>query len=295
MKRNNNLARYFAVAAGIAALCGTSAFAETRHRDETRGDNNRSTHVERSTGEHGSSNRDHANTQPQSPNNFNRDRVNNERSSNWNRENRENRDNRNFEQRNFDRNRVESNAYRDHGRTESYRGPRIESHRNYGNYERGGRSGYFYHGRLERYEPWRGGFRIWLGGAPYPFWVPEAYFRSHGFRVGISIGLGGFYNPLGYYDYDPYYYDSPYYGSTVSSGDLRGVVENVDWRRGTLVLRDDVSGNFVTVQMRGRDRMLDSLRQGDYVVLQGDWVRGGLFEAYRADLLDGRDYRDGRY
>jgi len=284
VKRNNNLARYFAVAAGIAALCGTSAFAETRHHDETRGDHNRSTHVERSD-------RGGSHEQQRSNENWNRDRVNTERNgSNWNHENRDNR--------NFDRNRVESNAYRDHGRVESYRAPRVESYRGsrYGNYTRGGRSGYFYHGRLERYEPWHGGFRIWLGGAPYPFWVPEAYFRSHGFRVGISIGLGGFYNPLGYYDYDPYYnYNDGYYGSTVTSGDLRGVVESVDWRRGNLVLRDDVSGNFVTVQMRGRDRMLDSLRQGDYVVLQGDWVRGGIFEAYRADLLDGRDYRDGRY
>ena len=303
MKRNNNLARYFAVAAGIAALCGTSAFAETRHHDETRGDNNRSSHVERSDrgdhGDHSSRNRDHANTEPQ--NNWNRDRVNNERSSNWNRESRDNRDTRNFDRenrnfnrdnrsfdrdnRNFDRGRVESNSFRDHGRVESFR-----------SYNRGGRSGYFYRGRIERYEPWHGGFRIWLGGVPYPYFVPEAYFRLHGFRVGLTIGLGGFYNPLGYYDYDPYYnYNDGYYGSTVTAGDVRGVVESVDWRRGTLVLRDDVSGNFVNVQMRGRDRMLDSLRTGDYVVLQGDWVRGGVFEAYRADLLDGRDYRDGRY
>jgi len=301
VKRNKNLARYFAVAAGIAALCGTSAFAETRHRDETRGDQNRSSHVERSD-------RGGSHEQQRSNENFNRDRVNTERnSSNWNRDNRNfdrnhdsNNNNRGFDRNhdsnnsnrgfdrnhNFDRNRVESNTFRDHGRVESYRGG------HYGNYSRGGRSGYFYHGRLERYEPWHGGFRIWLGGAPYPFWVPEAYFRSHGFRVGISLGLGGFYNPLGYYDYDPYYnYNDGYYGSTVTSGDLRGVVESVDWRRGTLVIRDDVSGSFVNVQMRGRDRMLDSLRQGDYVVLQGDWVRGGIFEAYRADLLDGRDSR----
>jgi len=305
VKRNKNLARYFAVAAGIAALCGTSAFAETRHHDGTRSDDgNRGSHVERSD-RSGSSNHERSGSQPssnwnrdrvnteRSGSNWNRDRVNTERSgSNWNRDrvnterkgsnwNRDNRDNRNF-----DRNRGESNGYRDHGRVESYRSG--------SSYNRGGRSGYFYRGRLERYEPWHGGFRIWLGGAPYPFWVPEAYFRSHGFRVGISIGLGGFYNPLGYYDYDPYYYDGPYYndgyyGSTVTSGDIRGVVESVDWRRGTLVIRDDVSGNFVTAQMRGRDRMLDSLRQGDYVDLQGDWVRGGIFEAYRADLIDGRD------
>ena len=68
------------------------------------------------------------------------------------------------------------------------------------------------------------------------------------------------------------------------------MVESVDYRRGTIVLRDDISGNFVTTVMRGRDRVLDSLRPGDYVVLSGDWVRGGVFEAYRADLLnDGRD------
>src|ERR1051326_1696605 len=88
VKRNKNLARYFAVAAGIAALCGTSAFAETRHRDETRGDHNRSTHVERSD-------RGGSHEQQRSNENWNRDRVNTERNgSNWNHENR---DNRNFD------------------------------------------------------------------------------------------------------------------------------------------------------------------------------------------------------
>jgi hypothetical protein len=216
-------------------------------------------------------NRDRVNTEQRNAN-WNRDRVNTEqRNSNWSRDNA-----------NFNRGRIDS-SFRNGGRVDSFRG----------------RTPSYYNGRIDRFERWNGGFRVYLGGAPYPFFVPEAYFRSHGFRVGLSLRLGGFYNPLGYYDYyDPYTYGAaygaygPYYGSTVTSGDLRGVVESVDYRRGTLVLRDDISGNFVTTQMRGSDRMLDSLRPGDYVELQGDWVRGGIFEAYRADLLDNRDRGD---
>jgi hypothetical protein len=283
VKNSNKLASQLAVAAAVAALMGTSAFADSRHHDETRGDS-RGGRVERQDRGDRGGNRGGDRQQTESRS-----------SRNWDRGSRSN-DNRTFDrgrtnesfnrERTFDRGRVEN--FRDNNRSfRDNRGFRGDSFR------RGSPS--FFNGRIERFEPWNGGFRIYLGGAPYPFFVPEAYFRSHGLRIGLSLRLGGYYNPLGYYDYyDGPYYDGAYYGSALAtSGDLRGVVESVDYRRGTIVLRDDISGNFVTTVMRGRDRVLDSLRPGDYVVLSGDWVRGGVFEAYRADLLN--DGRDGGY
>ena len=296
MRLNNNLATKLAVVAAAAALCGTSAIAETRHHDETRGDNrDRGGRVERSQrgGDHSRSERQPAEQQrsfdrqnqrqveqrqveQRSSQNWNRERDNT-RSQNWNRE----RDNsRGVTAESYNRGRG-GNYFRDQGRAiNSYHG-------NYGN-----RTPYYYNGRITRYEPWNGGFRVWLGGAPYPFFVPEVFWRSRGLRIGLSIRLGGYYNPLGYYDYydDPYYYGG---GTPVARGDIRGVVESVDYRRGTLVVRDDYSGEFVTAVMRGRDRTFDELRPGDYIELGGDWVRG-TFEAYRADLLNNRDY-DRRY
>ena len=291
------------MAAAVAALMGTSAFADSRHHDETRGDNR--------GGDRGS-----ARQQPveRSTQNWDRGRSNDSRSSDRGRSN-DNRgfdrgrsnDNRGFDRSNADRNResnsrgnVTENRNRDRGRSENFYRDNNRSFRGNGSFrnDRRGAPSY-YNGRIDRFERWNGGFRVYLGGAPFPFFVPEAYFRSHGLRIGLSLRLGGYYNPLGYYDYydGPYYdgaYDGAYYGSgPVASGDLRGVVESVDYRRGTIVLRDDISGNFVTSVMRGRDRVLDSLRPGDYVVLAGDWVRGGVFEAYRADLLN--DNRDNGY
>jgi len=292
VKNSNKLASQLAVAAAVAALMGTSAFADSRHHDETRGDN-RGGRVERQDrGDRGGNrggDRQQRQVEQRSNQNWDRgSRSNDNRGFDRGRSN-DNRSNQNWDRgrsndsRSFDRGRSE-NFYRDNNRP--FRGN--GSFRN-DSFRRGSPS--FFNGRIERFERWNGGFRIYLGGAPYPFFVPEAYFRSHGLRIGLSLRLGGYYNPLGYYDYyDGPYYDGAYYGSALAtSGDLRGVVESVDYRRGTIVLRDDISGNFVTTVMRGRDRVLDSLRPGDYVVLSGDWVRGGVFEAYRADLLNDGD------
>lgn len=292
MKENNNLARHLAVAAAIAALCGTSAFADVRHREETArgGSSDRGARVERSNRDNGVAQRqveqqretrtqnwDRNRSQQQTFDRNNRDNRDN-RSSNWNRnESRSTRSN--------DWNRGNNNRSNDWNRGNNNRNNNWN--RNNNNYYRGGRSPYFYNGRISRYERWNGGFRVYIGGAPYPFFVPEAYFISHGWRAGLSIRIGGYYNPLGYYDY----YDGPYYDNSVATaGALRGVVESVDYRRGTVVVRDDISGDFVSTVMRGRDRTFDTLRPGDYIELRGDWVRG-VFEAYQADLLGDRYYR----
>jgi len=296
MRTKKHLAKQFAVVAAVAALCGTSAFAETRHRDETNGGHERS-HVERNDRNRESRGDDRGARQQQpapvqseqlrsggsrESHDWNRGSNNNQRSNNNSRD--WNRDRVNVEQR--------SNGSRDWNRGSNNS---RDWNRGHNDSYRGGHAPSFYNGRINRFERWNNGFRVYIGGAPYPFFVPEAYFRSHGFRVGLSIRLGGYYNPLGYYDYydDPYYYGGGY-STPVARGDVRGVVESVDYRRGTLVVRDDASGEFITTLMRGRDRTFDALRPGDMVVLQGDWVRG-TFEAYRADLLDSRDYDRGRY
>jgi hypothetical protein len=180
----------------------------------------------------------------------------------------------------LERNRHSGGAYRDSSRGRS-------DHRSYGN-----RQHYFHHGRISRMHRYGGGYRVWIIGAPYPFFVPDAYYHRNRFRVGLTIRLGGYYNPLGYYDY----YDG--YGSydrrPHSSATLRGVVESVDDRRGTFVIRNEATGSFVTIGARDRRR---DVRPGDYVEVYGGWNRSGLFDAYDVDLLDDRDDRryDDRY
>lgn len=141
---------------------------------------------------------------------------------------------------------------------------------------RGGRKPYFAHGRVSRVSPYRNGYRVWVHGAPYPFFVPSAYYHRDRFRIGLVIALGGYYNDRGYYDY----YDAR------SAGELFGIVESVDYRRNTFVVRNEATGSFVTVVTR--DREADRLRAGDYVELYGGWTRSGLFEARDVDLVDYR-------
>ena len=77
---------------------------------------------------------------------------------------------------------------------------------------------------------------------------------------------------------------------------VRGVVERVDYRRGTLILRDDRNGRRVSVFMAGRNGGrrrgvdLNDLRRGDVVTLTGDLHRNGVFEAYRIESV-----RSGRW
>ncbi|HEX6179117.1 MAG TPA: hypothetical protein VF057_12210, partial [Thermoanaerobaculia bacterium] len=137
------------------------------------------------------------------------------------------------------------------------------------------RQAYYHHGRVSRYERHGNGYRVWLSGARFPFFVPLNHWHRDRFRIGLSIRLGGYYNPLGYYDY----YDGAY-----SRGALRGVVESVDYRRDTFVIRNEATGSYVTVLNSDRRR---DVRSGDYVEVVGDWSRAGVFRAYDVDLLDG--------
>lgn len=184
--------------------------------------------------------------------------------------------------RNGDRNRGDRNRGNDRNRggNDSYRNGSRDGHRGsdsrYRSDHRGNRQPYYAQGRVSRYHRHGNGYRVYIVGVPYPFFVPDAYWRHDRFRVGLSIRLGGYYNDLGYYDY--------YDGRGYSSGGIRGIVESVDYRRDTFVVRNEATGSFVTVVMR--DRRPDNVRAGDYVELYGDWTRSGVFQAYDVDRLD---------
>ena len=314
MNSRKNLAAQVAGAMAIAALVGTSAFAETRHLDATERDHGRqssddggSRHERRDRS--GSQNqtqerRDTNTTAPQTSqrsetrNNGTWNRSETRNNGTWNRN--ETRNNGSFDRsqsrneswnrndsrnnRSFDRSQADSyrNNNRSYDRSQSYRSNRPS-------FDNRGRRSDFVQGRINRFVHERGGYRVWIDGGRFPVWIPEARISLFPrLRVGLSIRFGGYYDPLGYLDAYDYYNDGYYGGGAYSSGLLRGIVETVDYRRGTLVLRDDVSGSFVTTLIR--DRRLETLRPGDYVEIAGDWTRAGVFEGLRLE-----DVRDGRY
>lgn len=318
MNNIKRLATSMTGAVAIAALVGTSAFAESRHSDAT--NDHREQRSERSHDRSssqsdvrrgGDSNRSQNNTY-----------RNNDRSRTQNDTYRNNDRGRTYAdtyRNNNDRGRTYgSNTYRNETRSRSndasrYNGAiQSDAYRNRGSFDRGtssyrnggtsyrnnrpafdsrGRRNYSIGGRINRFTHEHGGYRIWVDNGLYPIWIPEARIGLFPrLRVGLSLNFGGYYDPLGYVEaYD--YYDGAGYGgyeSTYSSGLLRGVVETVDYRRGTLVLRDETSGNFVTALIR--DRRLESLRPGDYAEISGDWTRNGVFEALRLENVDGGRY-----
>jgi hypothetical protein len=153
--------------------------------------------------------------------------------------------------------------------------------RNDGRYERrddrsNNRQPYYARGRVSRVAPHGNGYRVWVGRERYPFFVPSSHYHRDRFRIGVQINLGGYYNPAGYYDY----YDG---GRYASRNGLRGVVERVDHRRDSFVLRDRSTGRFVTVVSR---EPLRRMRRGDIVEVDGEWTRPGVFRAWDVDLLD---------
>jgi hypothetical protein len=332
MNSRKNLAAQVAGAIAIAALVGTSAFAETRHSDATDRDHGRQSGSDRGSRDRaarsgGSQNQtqERHDTNTTAPQTYQRDQARNngswQRDNNtrqrdesrnnnstwqrdqartnngtwnrnesrnngtWNRNETRNNGtwNRNESRNNGSFERSQADSYRNNNRSQSYRNNRPQ-------YDNRGRRSESLEGRISRYEHERGGYRIWVDGGRFPVWIPEARIGlfPH-LRVGLSLRFGGYYDPLGYLEAYDYYNDGYGYGSSAySSGLLRGVVETVDYRRGTLVLRDDVSGSFVTTLIR--DRRLETLRPGDYAEIAGDWTRAGVFEGLRLE-----DTRDGRY
>jgi hypothetical protein len=210
----------------------------------------------------------------------------NDNSSNngsWRNDSRSRESNRGSNDRYRDNNRNRSNdRYRDNGRYSD--NGRYRNNSSYRSSRYGNRDRYYYRGKVHRVYPYGGGYRVWLTGCQYPFFVPAAHYHRDRFRVGLFIGLGGYYNSRGYYDYYDDYADDRYYGVSASRGEIRGVVESVDYRRETFVVKNAATGSFVTIIMRDRGR--DPVRSGDYVELRGDWTRDGVFEAYSVDIVD---------
>lgn len=261
MKKNKQLAATVATVMAVAILSGTSAIAETRPEQETwrRGDARESVRREHSQADaRGDESRNDAQQEVrrEDARAARADRYDGSRAT--------------ADDRGYDRGRG-SNGNRG------------------GQYNRGGGAynnskAYHHNGRVTKYSKWNNGYRVWVAGAPYPYYVPLSHWHHNKFRVGAVINIGGYYNPAGYYDY----YDGYGYRST-SRGDLRGTVESVDYGRQTFVVRNEATGSFVTII--GRDRYDRDVRPGDYVQLSGAWTRSGLFEAYDVDLLDaGRRY-----
>jgi hypothetical protein len=263
MIKANKLARLFTGAVALSLLTGTSAFAETRHRDETRNsDWRRGQQTARNRADVSQTNRDNRSRTDLAQRNDNRsyDRSQSQRNDN----------------RSYDRSQSQRNDNRSYDRSQSQSYNRAPA-RNESRY---------FQGRVSRVERYNSGYRVWVGGGGYPFFISASRWASFPLRVGLNIRLGGYWDPVGYYNV----YDV---GPYATAGALRGIVESVDYRRGTVVLRDDVSGSFVTAVMRGNDPRLGDLRTGDYVTLTGAWNRNGLFDAYNvADLRNGGN---GRY
>ena len=242
MNKSKKLAALFSSTLLVSTMFAASAFADTRHRDETR---------DQSKEQSWRSTRNTTQTQRAVNSTRSQDRYEGQRTS---------------------------NSTQSHAR-----------------YNGQASSRYAYSGRVTRVESYHGGYRVWVGGAPYPFFFAAGAWGHWPLRVGLNISLGGYYNPAyGYYNvynYGPY--GNPYAYQT--SGDIHGLVQAVDYRRGTAVIRDDVSGAFITVVMRGNDPRLGSLRPGDYADLSGSWDRSGVFTAYNVtDLRSGNGGYDNR-
>jgi len=267
---NKQLTSRFAAAVAMTALVGASAFAESRPSNETR--IRRSESQVEVRGDRVERNRTSGG------------RIERDRSQD--RSHRNDRAQRRDSSRSRDNARYRNDRYRDSSRYRSNDRDRGSS-RYRGNGSSRYRQTFHHSGRVHRVYPYGGGYRVWLTGCQYPFYIPSAYYHRDRFRVGLTIALGGFYNSRGYYDYYDDYDDydrDRYYDVRTSRGELRGVVESVDYRRETFVVRNDATGSFVTVVHGDRGR--DPVRAGDYVELGGDWTRSGVFEAYRVEIVD---------
>lgn len=181
---------------------------------------------------------------------------------------------------------------RDRGRSESNRG----SYNN-GSYRENDRVNL--QGKITSFNREGNGYRMNLDRGP-AFFVPESYVRNRtrDLRVGISISLGGIFRRGAVYVDAVSWPDDGYgygrYGRGYDNDYLRGVVDRIDFRHGTVWLRDEGVGRVIEVSLR-RDRSgrlgLDDLRRGDFVELSGSWERGGLFVADRIESVrNGRRY-----
>jgi hypothetical protein len=280
MQKTKALTLQIAGTFALAMLVGTSAFAESRHLGGTRGGSSR-----------GSSGRG-SSSRPSFSSGFGRSasrgpsfgRSAPRGSSNYGRSTP-------YRGGNYGRSAPRGSS--NYGRSTPYRGG--------GNFYNNG-SRFYGRGRIERVVPYHGGYRVWLGGWGYPFYVPYSYWDPFRFRLGLFIGFNAFYDPLGYYNvygwpgygYPPVYSgtsnyrDDNSYDNSYDETVVRGTVESVDLHEGTVVLNDSQSRRTITALLPPRDNRVDEIRVGDYVEFSGGWTRRGQFDADRMDRIDPR-------
>jgi hypothetical protein len=147
-------------------------------------------------------------------------------------------------------------------------------------------------GKVSSFNRERDGYRVQLDRGQ-SFWVPQSKFgnRARDLRVGVSINLGGIFRGGSIYA-DAVSWPDEYgqydrgYGNSYDRGFVRGVIDRVDYRNGTVWLRDDASGRLITADVNGRS--LRNLRRGEYVELTGQWIRGGVFDVASIGSIRGR-------
>lgn len=294
MRLNRQLATRITVVAASLVLAASSAFADSRHQKETRArvERQHNTRQERSA------------PQAQSQRSYGLQRVQTGEARSYQRPSSSHTQNYEHYQGNNSSYRGNNNSHRGNnnsyggnnngyrGNNNGYRGGNGTYHGSSHGYGYSPHQSYYHSGRISHYEPYHGGYRVYVAGAPFPFFVPFAYWDPFRFRIGITIGLGGYYNPGGYYDYYGYAPPPPYYSgpvaapaapAAVSSGVLRGTVESVDYRALTFVLRNESTGTFVTVDNGGRENR--DVRPGDYVEVSGNWDHD-YFIAYNIAYLN---------
>jgi hypothetical protein len=141
-------------------------------------------------------------------------------------------------------------------------------------------------GRVSSFTPERDGYRVQLDRGRESYWVPGSYFRNRGrnLQVGISIALGGIFRRGAVYVDAVSWPEDRGYGGGYDNEFVGGIVERVDYRRGTADIREDRSGRVIRVEFHNstrRDRLsLDDVRRGDYVELSGSWSGRESFEVY---------------
>ena len=204
----------------------------------------------------------------------------------WNR-NDSNRSTQNGEWNGNDSNRGTQNDQRNHGDSNrNTQNERLDN--NNGGYRENQRVNVS--GNVTSFNRERDGYRVQLDRGRDSYWVPEATFgrRARDLRAGLSISLGGVFRGGTIYVDAVNWPDNGYgRGGSYDSGFVRGVVDRIDYRSGTIWLRDDRSGRVIAAETSRRD--LRDVRRGDFVELSGQWIRGS-FEVARIDNVRGRRY-----
>jgi hypothetical protein len=156
-------------------------------------------------------------------------------------------------------------------------------------------------GRITSFAHENGGYRVQLDRGRDAYWIPESRMSNRGrdLRVGVNISLGGIFRggriEVDAVSWPDDRYNNRGYDNRGSRDEtVRGIVERVDVRSGSLLLR--VNGRTLNVDMRDAGRYgnrnsrldLGDLRRGDAVTLNGQWLRDGRFIAESIDSVNTR-------